>query len=222
MVSHFTLPPVVNFVVNLVKIVDVAGVGSTICEVDETMKLSLYVINFDEVSNGVDGKGQSETRNHSQMGRLCLVGKVVTRHAIDPEHFTITMYHGGRFSDNFYVGGWMVKHLGYMDGIILYHYKVHGSSNAMTLLQFDDNPLAIIPSGNGPRSATIDEEPYEFDVGCSAPPTIQGSKSKAVVRDAYNKARKGRNILVDSKKRKKIVKETFTLEGIVLQKKRNE
>lgn len=53
------------------------------------------------------------------------------------------MFHGGRFSDNFYVGGdmayfdyihkdmrsmaeigWMVKHLGYMDGIILYHYKL--------------------------------------------------------------------------------------------------
>ncbi|KAI5313443.1 hypothetical protein L3X38_042619 [Prunus dulcis] len=72
------------------------------------------------------------------------------------------MYHGGRFSDNFYVGGdmtyidyvdkdkmsmveigWMVKHLGYMDGIILYHYKLHGPSNAMTLLQFDDYPLVI-------------------------------------------------------------------------------
>ncbi|KAI5323906.1 hypothetical protein L3X38_032979 [Prunus dulcis] len=47
-----------------------------------------------------------------------------------------------------YHGGSMVKELGYLEGIILYHYKLHGSSDSPTLLQYDEDVIdmcALVP-----------------------------------------------------------------------------
>ncbi|KAL6269704.1 hypothetical protein ACE6H2_026615 [Prunus campanulata] len=45
--------------------------------------------------------------------------------AVDPKHFTITMYHGGRFSDNFYVGGDMT-YFDYVDKDMMSMVKIGG------------------------------------------------------------------------------------------------
>lgn len=44
--------------------------------------------------------------------------------------------------------GYMVQELGYLEGIILYHYQLPGHSNSLTLLQYDEDVVdmcALVP-----------------------------------------------------------------------------
>ncbi|KAI5353074.1 hypothetical protein L3X38_005966 [Prunus dulcis] len=112
------------------------------------------------------------------------------------------MYHGGRFSDNFYVGGdiayfdyvdkelveicYMVLELGYLEMIILYHYKLLGkeSQSCSTVEKkckvlikeiYEEHPLAIIPSGS---KVGVDTE---VENGCDI--GVETGNDEALVRE---------------------------------------
>ncbi|CAB4283674.1 unnamed protein product [Prunus armeniaca] len=95
----------------------------------------------------------------------------------DLDMFTVTMYHGGS----------IVKKLGYLEGIILYRYKLHGSSDSLTLLQCDEDIVdmcALVPEFR-------EFEIYREHVNCDVEEFLksQASQSSVLKVDTITKSK---------------------------------